>query len=185
MKKFHIGRNGLPAPCTAQGSCPLGGPGDHFDSLDEAYNEAQDRLKKEYDTIKFLGSIEGIQLASGVKLKQEVNIGLGTDEIGDYEVQAFVLNVDGTDYEFVALDYLSDEHHYVPVVMQRAGSEELNQYKEKVFNREYNKIATINDDGTSEDKLFTPVPDDWATHAMIDVARDLEQGNEGLQEIYL
>lgn len=48
-QKFHINKNGVPAPCKAtKGSCPLGGDESHFDNLEEAQNYADRQNEKVY-----------------------------------------------------------------------------------------------------------------------------------------
>lgn len=46
-QKFHINKNGVPAPCKAtKGNCPLGGDESHFDNLEEAQNYADRQNEK-------------------------------------------------------------------------------------------------------------------------------------------
>lgn len=48
MTKFHLGKNGEPATCTAsKKSCPLGGENDHFDNKADASREAERRFAEE------------------------------------------------------------------------------------------------------------------------------------------
>lgn len=55
MSKFHISKNGVPAPCKAtKGNCPLGGnSGDenHFDSKEEAQQHADKENSSKYGTL--------------------------------------------------------------------------------------------------------------------------------------
>lgn len=48
MSKFHINKNGVPAPCKAQvGNCPLGGDNTHFKTKEEAQKYAdKENIKK-------------------------------------------------------------------------------------------------------------------------------------------
>jgi len=61
MSKFHINKNGVPAPCRAtKGNCPLGGEGQHFESKQEAQEYADKKNEENY------GLIKGIKRAFGI-----------------------------------------------------------------------------------------------------------------------
>lgn len=47
MSKFHITKNGTPGKCTAQeGNCPLGGESEHFNTIEEAQQNADKQNEK-------------------------------------------------------------------------------------------------------------------------------------------
>lgn len=60
MSKFHINKNGVPAPCRAtKRKCPLGGESgteSHFDSKEEAQEEADKRNQSEFGLISSVDS---------------------------------------------------------------------------------------------------------------------------------
>jgi len=52
VSKFHINSKGVAAPCKAKdGNCPFGGSGEHFDTLEEAEEEAYKRNVKEFSVL--------------------------------------------------------------------------------------------------------------------------------------
>lgn len=52
MSKYHINRNGVPAPCKAQkGNCPFGGEEKHFPTREKAQEYADQKAAKEYGII--------------------------------------------------------------------------------------------------------------------------------------
>ena len=60
MSKFHINKNGVPAPCRAQkGNCPLGGAESHFETQEQAQTHADKENASEYGTLP--GMEEGKQ----------------------------------------------------------------------------------------------------------------------------
>lgn len=49
MAKFHINKNGVPAPCRAQkGNCPYGGSESHYDTMEEAQSAIDKKSEMEY-----------------------------------------------------------------------------------------------------------------------------------------
>lgn len=49
MAKYHIGKDGLPHECHARkGNCPLASEGEHFNNIEDANREVQNRFEKEY-----------------------------------------------------------------------------------------------------------------------------------------
>mgnify|MGYP001075635259 CR=1 FL=1 len=49
MSKFHINKNGVPAPCRAkEGNCPYGGSDSHYDTYEEAQKAATAKLESEH-----------------------------------------------------------------------------------------------------------------------------------------
>lgn len=52
MSKYHINKNGVPAPCKAQkGNCPFGGDEKHFPTREKAQEYADQKAIKEYGII--------------------------------------------------------------------------------------------------------------------------------------
>lgn len=53
MKRYHIGKDGMPADCTAEkGNCPLGGSEDHFTDKADAIERASELLEEKYGQLK-------------------------------------------------------------------------------------------------------------------------------------
>lgn len=52
MSKYHVNKNGVPAPCKAQkGNCPFGGEEKHFPTREKAQEYADQKAAKEYGII--------------------------------------------------------------------------------------------------------------------------------------
>jgi hypothetical protein len=52
MSKYHVNKNGVPAPCKAQkGNCPFGGEDKHFSTREKAQEYADQKAAKEYGII--------------------------------------------------------------------------------------------------------------------------------------
>lgn len=68
MSKFHINKNGVPAPCKAkQGKCPLGDDDSHFDTQEEAQDFADKEHEKEFGLIPEESSDKTYETDSGLK----------------------------------------------------------------------------------------------------------------------
>lgn len=53
MSKFHINKNGVPAPCRAKpGNCPYGGDERHFDTVEEAQRFADKENAEKYGILR-------------------------------------------------------------------------------------------------------------------------------------
>ena len=70
MARFHINKNGVPAPCRAtKGNCPLGGEGEHFDTKEAAQEFADSQNEKESSLLPISGGKSGITFSQD-ELKQ-------------------------------------------------------------------------------------------------------------------
>ena len=66
MGKFHINREGVPAPCKAEkGRCPFGGSDRHFDSLEEAEGFVQKVYDEQFGLLGVEARNEHILWRSG------------------------------------------------------------------------------------------------------------------------
>lgn len=76
MSKFHINKNGVPAPCRAQsGNCPLGGDESHFDTQEEAQTYADKENEREHGLLPGMkesnNPVEGNYVGNYYKISQE------------------------------------------------------------------------------------------------------------------
>lgn len=61
MSKFHINKHGVPAPCKAtKGNCPLGGEGEHFDTLSEAQEHVDKKFESQHGIISGVCPLGGM-----------------------------------------------------------------------------------------------------------------------------
>lgn len=135
MSKFHINKNGIPARCRAKkGNCPLGD--EHFDTIEEAQEYADEQSEKEFGIVPEKGSLE-----SKVRRTLSVSDIEVLNKLNDAGFQAYVVggsvrdNVIGIDsndvdittsatpdeIEQVFKDYktldIGNEHGTVPVMI--------------------------------------------------------------------
>lgn len=63
MAKFHISKNGVPAPCKAQkGNCPFGGEDSHFNTREEAQSFADKKNAEEFGLINLKNLQEDVNV---------------------------------------------------------------------------------------------------------------------------
>lgn len=80
MAKFHIGKDGAPAPCNAQpGNCPLGGDNEHFTTQKEA-EQFSDIVNEAVTNNKFLDSKT---ISNSTSFERRANIKALTEVIED------------------------------------------------------------------------------------------------------
>lgn len=82
MSKFHINKNGVPAPCKAkEGNCPLGGAESHFDNAEQAQKFANEKFAKEH------GVVKGLEEVHKVKLEEPIKMSGSYDHVADESIQ--------------------------------------------------------------------------------------------------
>lgn len=107
MGKFHINKQGIPAPCKAKkGNCPLGGEASHFDSQEEAQEYINNKSQEEFGLLsKPVSSkmdrferLDNIAEKTGHDLViNELALSLSNDELNSV-VNEIVDNYDLEDY---------------------------------------------------------------------------------------
>ena len=92
--KYHIGKNGKPAKCTATyRACPLGGADEHFNSSDEAQSFIEEKNKLEF----------GVLAKASNKMTRECLI----EKIEQGETQFEKVDLSGIDLSNLNLDGLN------------------------------------------------------------------------------
>lgn len=62
-QKFHINKNGVPAPCKAtKGNCPLGGDESHFDTLEEAQSFIDRQMAEQHGLLVQISTVKKVEL---------------------------------------------------------------------------------------------------------------------------
>lgn len=86
MSKYHINKDGRPSICRAKSRpCPLGGPGSHFDTEEEAYAVAQKMMEMKFSMFEEKPLTKEETIANEIsRLKNSVIKEIKREEVGAY-----------------------------------------------------------------------------------------------------
>ena len=116
MTKYHINKQGLPAPCKAQkGNCPFGGGENHYDTIDQAQQAADEINQKQFGLITEITTLDAadfIAVTSEEIFTEDLAYAIDPDtleEINQYIIDEHELDIDNDDESATVFMEISEE----------------------------------------------------------------------------